>query len=153
MSREPSAFTELVVFGIKVACGVIIAICTVFTLITVGPAIETHMFPVVSKLRITQVSPDVDGNSLVYAEFTKLRNCEYVGISWFHGDPAGEFERVPVILLRKEGDTSSPNRPVGTQKAGPWIIAIPPEEVRSHSFAKLSHRCNPFWLTTTDFWP
>jgi len=142
-----------VVFGIKVLCAAVILAAAFFTVLTVGPAIETRFFPVVSKLKITQVRADDDGNSVVYANYSKIRPCEYVGLAWYHGDPAGDFERISVVLLRKDGDTSSPNRPLGTQKAGPWIVGISPDELKGNSFARLSHRCNPLWLTTTDFYP
>jgi hypothetical protein len=138
---------------VKAFCAAVVFAATLFTILTVAPALETRFAPVVSKLRITKVLSDGEGNSIVYAEFTKLRSCEYIGLAWFHGDPRGDFERVPVILLRKDGDNSSPNRPLGTQKAGPWIVSIPPDELRHNSFARLSHHCVPFWVTTTDFWP
>lgn len=154
MSPEPEhTIGKIAVFAIKVACGVIILICATFTLFTVGPAVETQFFPAVSKLRILSVSSTDMRESRVEAEFTKLRGCEYLGIAWFRGDPSGKFERVPVVLMRKDGDTSSPNRPTGTQKAGPWIIGVPPNEIGRNSFARLSHRCHPFWVTTTDFYP
>lgn len=139
---------------VKAISAAIIFASALFAIFIVGPAVETRWFPVVSKLRITKVMTGEEaGTSVVYAEFSKKRDCEYVGIAWFQGDPNGVFERVPVILLRKEGDQSSPNRPLGTQKAGPWIVGVPPDELRKNSFARLYHRCFPFWPTTTDFWP
>lgn len=154
MSNEPKALTvnRLILYGIKVACAVIIVICSVFTLFTVGPAIETRLFPVVSTLRILSITADQDGQAVVDAEFTKLRDCEFVGISWYRNLAEG-FERVPVILHRREGDTSSPNRPVGTQRAGPWVIGMPAAELRENSFAVLTHTCHPLWPTRTAFWP
>ena len=124
-----------------------------FTFFNMGPYLETRFWPPVSKLNVLSLTPGDDNTSVLDAEFTKRRDCEYLGISWFKALPDGKFERVPVILLRKDGDTSSPNRPVGTQRAGPWIIGVPPAELRTSSFARLSHRCHPFWLTTTDFYP
>lgn len=153
MSHEMGPVGQWVVFAIKVLCAGIILVAVFFTVLTVGPAVETRFFPVVSKLRITQIRSDPEGNSLVYANFRKLRECEYIGIAWYHGNPAGEFERIPVVLLRKDGDTSSPNRPLGLQKSGPWIISVPPDELKANSFARLSHRCNPLWVSTTDFYP
>jgi hypothetical protein len=142
------------VLTVKAISAAIIFSSVLFAVLIVGPAVETKWFPVVSKLRVTKVlSGEEAGTSVVYAEYTKLRSCEYVGIAWFKGNPNGVFERVPITLLRKEGDQSSPNRPIGTQKAGPWIIGVPPDELRQGSFARLYHRCFPFWTSTTDFWP
>lgn len=135
------------------ACAAVIFACTLYLIFIVGPAIETRFFPAVSKLTITSIETTDDGLARITAQFTKLRDCEYLGIAWYHGSAAGDFERVPVILMRQEGDNSSPNRPTGTQRAGPWIIGMPPGEIAGNSFARLSHRCNPFWVTTTDFYP
>lgn len=138
---------------IKAVCAAIIFVATVQTLLIVAPAIETRWFPPVSKLTILDMRETEDGRTAIDAYFTKLRQCEYVGISWYAGKPEGPFERVPVVLLRAEDDTSSPNRPVGSQRAGPWIVSLAPEEVQNNSFVRLSHRCGWPWLTTTDFYP
>jgi hypothetical protein len=141
------------VLAIKAFCAAIVFFAAAITIYTVGPAIETRLFPVVSKLRILSIAPEGADQSRILAEFTKLRSCEYIGLAWFHRIAPGGFERVPVILLRRPGDDSSPNRPEGLQRAGPWIVGIPPQEIASSSFAQLSHRCHPFWVTTTEFWP
>lgn len=140
--------------AVKIACAAVIFASALYVIWAVGPAIETRLAPVVGKLQILAMRPgDLDGTTEVHAAFEKRRDCEYVGISWFHGSKEAGFERVPIVLLRQEGDTSSPNRPVGYQKAGPWIVGVPPDELVGNSFAQLQHRCWPFWLTTTDFFP
>lgn len=134
-------------------CLAVTFVMTLMIIGMVGPAIETRYFPAVSKLRISSIRPGDNGESVITAEFKKLRSCEYVGIAWFRGKPNTDFERVPVILLRKEGDTSSPDRPIGVQRAGPWIIGMSPSELQQNSFARLSHRCHALWVTTTEFFP
>ena len=134
-------------------CMAVTFFATLYTIWVIGPALETKWFPVVSKLTITSLTTNDNGQATVMAEFTKLRECEYLGLAWYRGQQSGGFERVPVILMRQEGDNSSPNRPPGTQRAGPWIIGMPPDEIAGNSFAQLSHRCHPFWVTTTDFYP
>ena len=129
--------------------------CSGYALFTIGPWLETRYLPVVGKLHIDAMSPgEAEGTTVVYASFRKLRACEYLGIAWFRGkvDEDG-FERVPLVLMRKEGDTSDPNRPVGFQRSGPWIVSIPMAEIENNSFVRLSHRCFPLWTTTTDFYP
>ena len=138
---------------VKVICAAIIFAATLQTILIIGPWAETKWWPPVSKLTILSMHDDDDGNAVIDAYFTKLRSCEYIGIAWFRGSPNGEFERVPVILQRQDDDTSSPNRPTGSQKAGPWTIGISSPIIATGSFARLYHRCNPFWLTTTDFYP
>jgi hypothetical protein len=118
-----------------------------------GPAIETALFPVVEKLVIVGEREAPGGKTEIDAYFVKVRNCEYVGIAWFVHEADQVDRRVSVELLRRPEDTSSPNRPVGAQRAGPWIIDIPFGELRETSAAVLYHKCHPFWLTTTEFFP
>lgn len=126
---------------------------TVFLAWTSGPYVERWVFgPVVSKLRILSIKPSPDGHSLLTVEFTKLRACDYGGIAWFKRLDDG-FDRVPVELMRMVGDTSSPDRPLGTQRAGPWKVHLPPVDLVNNSFAVLSHNCHGLWVTTTDFFP
>lgn len=151
---DPNSKAGWALFLFKAFCASVILITMAFTTFTVGPSIETRYRPAVSKLRILAVAPDSEGGSLINAEFTKLRGeCEYIGITWSRRSADGTLDRVPVILLRREGDTSSPNRPVGTQRAGPWSVGIPPEAVRGESVVALHHRCHPFWTSRTDFYP
>lgn len=126
---------------------------TVFLAWTSGPYVEKWLFgPVVSKLRIVSIDPAPGGHTFLSAEFTKLRDCDYLGIAWFRRYEAG-FERVAVELMRSPGDTSSPNRPLGKQRAGPWKIHLTPSELKANSFSQLSHSCHGLWLTTTEFYP
>lgn len=144
---------EWLTFFAKVFCGVIIAMGLGFTVYSIGPSFEQKYFPVVSKLTMINVSSDEEGHAVLMAEFNKMRNCEYLGIAWYRGTQSQGFERVPVMLLRSAGDRSSPNRPTGRQRSGPWVIHMPVNEIDGNSFAQLFHRCHPFWTSTTDFWP
>ncbi|GGE18015.1 hypothetical protein GCM10011390_41480 [Aureimonas endophytica] len=124
-----------------------------YSFFMLGPALETRYFPVVSKLHITEVDPVSKGISLVRVEFGKLRDCEYLGIAWYVGPEAGAFERVSMVPIRDQDDTSAPSRPVGVHRAGPWRVTIDAEQVRGKSYVKAYHRCHPFWVTTSDFYP
>ena len=144
---------QLAMVCFKALCTVVVVTCFMFTLYAVGPAFETRFFPVVSKLQVMKAEEADDGKTVIYAAFEKRRECEYIGITWFVGDRRKEFERVPIVLLRQENDTSSPNRPLGFQRVGPWIISTSLEDFRKRSFAQLHHRCHGFWNTVTDFYP
>lgn len=135
------------------ACMTIAIFATLYTIWMVGPSLETRFWPVVSKLQVLSVEATPDGFTKVKAGFNKLRDCEYIRIAWYAGDRSRSFEQVPVTLQRAPGDNGSPNRPLGYQRAGPWIIGITPAELKQGSFAQLSHRCHPFWTTITEFYP
>ncbi len=151
MASNP--MTRFAIGAFKLFCSVVILFSLVFTIYAAGPAIETSYWPVVSKLEITSIEPAAGGKTKIRVAFRKLRDCDYLGISWFVGDRLSNFERVSVELMRDPSDTSSPNRPLGYQHAGPWIVGISPDELKSHSFTQLQHRCHPFWNSITDFYP
>lgn len=144
---------HIVTLCVKAFSAAVIFFSTILTIYTLGPEIETRFFPVVSKLTIERMEPVNERTTSVYAYFNKLRNCDYLGIAWYHGQRNTGFERVPLILMRAAGDDSSPNRPVGAQRSGPWVVSIPMDQVRDNSFVQLTHQCHPFWPTTTEFYP
>lgn len=142
----------------------VVAICVIATVWTVGPWVETHFFPVVQKLHIADLRAGEDPNTSVFtAEFVKVRDCEYLGIGWYKS--GSEPERVPIVLGRGIHDTDTPNRPPGFTRTGPWTVSLPPDQVRPPfgqwvagqkeppSFAVLFHRCHPFWVSKTEFYP
>ena len=150
MSVERFRFLMSALFGVIIA---ITAITTIGAVYVMGPTIETRFFPVVGKLQILKMEAVNEGQTKIWAAFNKIRSCEYVGIAWFRGSRGGQFDRVPLQLLREPDDISSPNRPVGFQRSGPWIVSIPIEEIETNSFVELTHTCHPFWATITEFYP
>jgi hypothetical protein len=138
---------------LKMLFGSIGLLCGIYSFFMLGPEVETLYRPVLSKLIITEVEEVTPETSMVRAEFTKLRNCEYMGIAWYRGTEANYFDRVSMTPVKDPDDTSSPNRPVGTQSAGPWRLTMKAEEVRKNSFVQVFHRCHPFWTTMTRFYP
>lgn len=133
----------------------IIFSATLFSVWIIGPEVETRYAPAVSKLYIESVDTASDpAHALVRASFTKLRNCEYIGIGWFRASENGTLERVALELRPEHNDDeNSPNRPVGYQRAGPWEIYMPADEIVGRSIVRLWHRCHPFWVTLTEFYP
>ena len=138
---------------IKTICITFIVLCMIGLFYSLGPALETTYWPVVSKLKIESVETLPDGWVKIRVKFTKLRDCEYMSLAWYKGVRPDDFERVGVIVQRDPKDNGSPNRPLGTQHAGPWLIAVNEDELRYQSFAQLWHRCHPFWTTVTEFYP
>lgn len=149
MSRPLPKWLILVLQTILGAITVSVLLITVFVTM---PVLETRFFPVVHKLLIDSIEP-LGNQSIVRGTFNKVRQCDYIGIAWFERNQLGGLDRVQVQTRRDINDVSSPNRPVGWQSAGPWIIAIPADELKSNSVAELSHRCHPFWTTVTHFYP
>lgn len=142
-------------FWLKAAYSVLYAIIFASTLMiisTVGPWLETKYWPVVSKLTILQMEASGPRQTKIWAYFTKLRACDFLGIAW-HQIDGTDIIRVPLQLLRAPGDVSSQTRPIGSTKAGPWIVDIPIELVKANSYVELQHRCHQVWTSTTEFFP
>jgi hypothetical protein len=153
-------------FWLAAARAVLLAIIVASTLMTIsigGPWIETKIMPVVQKLQISDLRRgEVPGTSQFIATFNKVRSCEYFGIGWYDDQTD---ERVNMILLRTDKSDTEVNRPPGYTRTGPWIVSLPPDHIRPPfgwwakpkawvgSHALLFHRCNPFWITTTEFYP
>ncbi len=142
--------------GVKfvlIVCYTLTACFTVAGFFLISPYLETRYWPVVGKMKIEWMVEESDSQTKLYASFTKLRNCDYLGIAWFRGNRETGFIRVPLQLMRQPGDVSSPNRPLGHQKSGPWIVDIPQGEIEKNSFVELYHQCTPFWVSRTEFYP
>lgn len=132
----------------------ITAMVILITFFGTFPALETRYWPVVEKLEIQQVQGvPIEGKSIVYGTFNKVRQCEPLGLQWFRRDSNGVLQRVRAELNKLPGDSSTPVRPLGRQSTGPWVIDIPPEELRTASVVELAHRCHPFWVSITQFYP
>lgn len=124
------------------------------TIWAVGPSVEARYFPVATKLHVQQMTSNPSGTKIESATFVKLRDCQFQAIGWFHILGGGQVVQVPVISLQKPGTLPGfYNRPVGNNIVGPWLIGLDIKEVVYHSFARIEHRCHPFWITTTSFYP
>jgi len=137
-------------------CASIMFVAVIATTWAVGPESERKHFPVVGKLQILNAVEIEPGITEINARFTKRRDCEYVSVAWYVGHPNEENRQVRVQTIVEERqlqEVLSPSRPVGTAVAGPWRIAMSLNDFQNNSFAILTHRCHPFWLTTTNFYP
>lgn len=128
-------------------------IFAVTSFLLLAPVLETKYWPVVGKMVIEKMEYDGPNSTRVWASFEKLRSCDWLGIAWFHGTRDTRFERVMLQLYRDPKDISSPNRPLGYQNTGPWIVSIPMRDIEKNSFVELYHQCTPFWVTRTEFFP
>lgn len=144
---------KLSLFTIKAFVTAVVSLCASYLFFVIGPLAESKYFPVVSKLQMLEIKPIDADRSYVTAEFTKKRDCEYIGVAWYRLMPNGVLERVPMVVRRRAGDDSSPNRPIGTTVAGPWEVGMPHNQIKGLSVVEVFHRCHPFWTTRTPFYP
>jgi hypothetical protein len=149
-------YFKFVISGVIAFCFCVGMFSAVITIWSVGPAVERSWLPVVGKLQIEEVVEIEPGIVEVYAHFTKVRDCTYISVAWYVGNPNGDFRQVRVITIvdpEMLNEVQSPSRPIGTSKVGPWRIGMTLTDFEKNSFAILQHQCHPFWITTTNFWP
>ena len=148
--------SNLIVSGIIAFCFCVGIFSAVITVWSFGPAVERAWFPVVGKLQILRSTEIEPGITEIYAQFRKVRDCEYVSVAWYIGNPNGDFQQVRVQTIVNPdmlNEVQSPTRPLGTSNAGPWRIGMSLADLKNNSFAILSHQCHPFWVTRTNFYP
>lgn len=104
-----------------------------------------RFLPVVTRAEVVQAVPSTDG-AAVFVRFEKRRQCEFVGLSWYD-----TLDRRLRIDFAPHADNAPRSRPVGRQYTGPWLLygVTDIEGTR----ATVTHRCHPFWLTYTTFYP
>lgn len=146
----PNSDWTYIIKGMLAGIGLLSILMTFFV---AGPWIETRFMPVLSKLEFVSIQPDTENTSIVRVKFTKNKDCEYMGMAWYVTNLSGISDRVSMVPIKDPNDTSSPNRMVGTQYAGPWRIGLTLKDIREKSYVLVYHRCHPFWTTTTVFYP
>lgn len=105
------------------------------------PAIEGALLPVTSKVMFKDIMP-VERGLAVRMQFTKLRDCEYLGVTADRDGRSVDFEPIaggPPITL-----------PAGDRLSRPWRIGVTDlEGIR----LRWVHRCGPWWTTVTVGYP
>jgi len=112
-----------------------------------GGRIEGQFFPVVSGTHITRAQVTDQFSTRIWGRAMKERKCSFDRIEWYIGTP----DAYAFVDLHIE--EASKARVGGGFGFGPWSIKLTPEEIRTRSFATVFHRCHPFWVTETRFYP
>ena len=139
--RQLTWFLSMPILGLLILLGFVPLMWPIFA------RYEGIWFPVVDNVNVEVISENTDGLD-VDVDFDKLRQCEFIGISWY--DTFGDRLQ---ILFEINGEENLPyTRPVRDgQNAGPWrLIDI---DNLDGSVAITSHRCHPLWITYTRFYP
>lgn len=130
--------------------GVLAAMVMVSALFIFGPPLETKLLPVYSKFEIIEVTPYGENQSRAIFRFTKWRQCDPQGFSWYAGNPGAAFRQIGIKI---EQPRPGGPRPLGVQQTSPYIIDVPPEDLRGIVFAEIYSRCHFLWNTRTDIYP
>jgi hypothetical protein len=114
---------------------------------TVGPMLETRLFPVYSKFKIVNIEPNPKG-LMVTVQFTKYRNCDPQGYAWYVGDFGKGFEQLNI-----KARSTTTVRPLGTQITQPFLIEGLEVKDLPMLSAEITNRCHPLWPTLSIIYP
>jgi len=114
--------------------------------ISVGRAVEPRIFPVITPpgLILTSNQPTDDGRRIIYTEFTKDRECEFLVLKWF--DQSGREVGFEFREELPDEFAGGLTRPLGEHEAGPWIVY---SNNIDNTYSKSYHKCHPFWTTVS----
>ena len=83
---------------------------------SLGSEYEGQYLPVVKSVKIEQSLGSKDG-TLIYVSFDKVRQCQFIGISWYD-----EFNIRKGVEFEPDAKFSPISRPNGEQLTGPWLV-------------------------------
>lgn len=107
--------------------------------------IEGKYAPVVGNVSITSAKP-AGGGTEITGTAKKLRACDFLYIDWYLEN--GNRRSLASVNYLEEAKV----RTVGDFEFGPWLVNIPPHELKSQSFADVVHYCHPLYNTVTRFY-
>lgn len=108
--------------------------------------IEGYIFPVVSQTQITKIEPVGEYHSRIWGVSVRERNCDFAGLTWKINVPPRSMN---VEVIFEEG---AKIRDDGKFEFGPWLIHLPPGQLKFSSAVAL-HECHPGYITETLFYP
>lgn len=114
---------------------------------TYGGAIEGRFYPVISKAEIDRVEEVNSVSSRIWGRFDRLRDCSFQGLHFFLGEP-GSSARVDLVF-----EEPAQVREPGSAEFGPWRVQLTHDQIENRAYAIAYHRCHPFWITETRFYP
>lgn len=136
---------------INLALSIGLVITFMLAVVTIGPALETRLYPVYSKFQIFSIKETADGGTEVIFRYEKLRSCPPAGVTWFIGDPGGAYRQVDFVSNRPPMERV--NRSLGENTSVPYKIDVAPAVLINQGFATIYNNCHPFWVTRSVIYP
>lgn len=128
--------------------GAVLAIILIWFATIIGPKIESVIFPIVRNVQVQKFEFIDKSHTQILGSAEKLRECTFLKLEWYYGKPDSAHVLVPVKFL--EGNKI---REGGLFDFGPWEISLGVDQIKNQTFAIVYHRCHPFWVSETKFFP
>lgn len=115
----------------------------------IGPYLETKFWPAYSAFEIESVEPYEGGKSKVVFRYTKYRQCEPQGFSWFAGELGAAYRQINIRSL----DGPQPPRQLGQNLSNTYVVDVPPNVLINGTFAEIYSKCHFLWTTRSEIYP
>ena len=129
-----------------------LSIVLVAVLLVNGPVLEQKFFPVTSDSEIIRSESDGPDHVKIWVAFKKGRTCTFMDLTFYKVGASGHYLQVTHEFLDDKGGGTN-SRPEGKQVAGPWRLAITPEDLMGNLVGYTRHSCHILWDTVTKFYP
>ena len=116
--------------------------------VTYAPIIEGKFFPVVKNTKITIVVQESLRTTIITGESYRIRDCDFRGLEIYKEGVSGGASLVPLEILEP-----TKTRGLGLFTFGPWRVGLTADEIASLGYSIAYHRCHPFYLTQSRFYP
>jgi hypothetical protein len=127
----------------------LLALAFWLTFITVGPVLESRWFPVETAFRVAEIAEPGPDVIAFRPAFSKVRDCSYLGLSWFAKDDKGQIERRQVQLASES--LTPATGPVGARLGQWWEIGVKDKD--REMFGIAHHSCGLPWETRSVLGP
>lgn len=113
------------------------------------PKLDGRLRPVVSNLTVTGYERR-DQVTVLRGYATKHRECTYLDIEWYLGDPDGRAAQISAYF-----EDRPQIRPMGRLEWEAIVVGLNPKLIKESSYAYVVHRCNgsPFRTRTRFYVP
>lgn len=111
--------------------------------------VEGRYFPAATNAVVNVSAGPREFQSILNGTFDRPRSdCSFERIEWRLAKPGGGSVALDFQFLE-----TSKVRDTGPNDFGPWLLHADSLQIENFVYADVYHKCHPFWLTVTRFYP
>ncbi len=126
----------------KILSALLAALVVAF-IFSIGGQVEGYLAPVANRTTFTSIEPVGETYTRLSGQSLKRRGCDFEGVKFRTALGTG------AAVIFEEG---TKDRGAGHFDFGPWVVQLTPLQLETAEVT-VSHRCHPFWLTETRWYP
>jgi hypothetical protein len=113
--------------------------------VTIGPVLDGLWTPPIRAAKLIELERLPSGATRFRVQYSKARDCRYLGTSWHVVDVEGRARRVPVRRVDRPTDLPAFSRPAGVYVGEAYELPSAPPGAKL--YAVVFHSCFPTWET------